>query len=112
MSDTKGRLSISKMAQLLNVSTITVKRWYAWYENDNYEKPQDLVLPPYVKDNRGTKFFLPEDIEVFERFKDLINNQYRGVMAEFNAYYQWGKYGKSRLKRVNARKDSDEDGKV
>lgn len=107
MVDTKGRLSISKMAQLLDVSTTTVKRWYSWYENDNYEKPADLVLPKYVKDNRGTKFFLPEDIEMFERFKDMINNQYRGVMAEFNAYYQWGVYGKTRLNKLTARKENN-----
>ena len=99
MQDTKGRLSISKMAQLLDVSTATIKRWYAWYENDDYEKPAGLVLPKYIKDNRNTKFFLPEDIDVFERFKDMINNQYRGAMSEFNAYYQWGKYGTERLKR-------------
>jgi hypothetical protein len=107
MVDTKGRLSISKMAQLLDVSTTTVKRWYSWYENDNYEKPADLVLPKYIKDSRGTKFFLPEDIEVFERFKDMINNQYRGVMAEFNAYYQWGRYGKTRLNKITARRENN-----
>ena len=97
--ETRGRLSISKMAQMLNVSTATVKRWYAWYENENYEKPKDLVLPEYIKDNRGIKYFLPSDIDVFERFKDLINTQYRGAMAEFNAYYQWGRYGTKRLER-------------
>ena len=101
MSDTNGRLSISKMAQLLNVSTATMKRWYAWYENDDYEKPSDLILPKYVKDNRGTKFFLPNDIEVLERFKDMINHQYRGAMAEFNAYYQWGRYGTARLEKMS-----------
>jgi hypothetical protein len=97
--DTRGRLSISKIAQLLDVSTTTLKRWYAWYEDDNYEKPSDLVLPKYVKDSRNIKYFLPADIELFERFETLINTQYRGVMAEFNAKYQWGKYGKERLKK-------------
>ena len=44
---------------------------------------------------------------MFERFKDMINNQYRGVMAEFNAYYQWGIYGKTRLNKLTARKENN-----
>ena len=103
---TKGRLSISKMAQLLNVSTATLKRWYAWYENENYEKPADLKLPEYIKDNRGIKYFLPSDIDIFEQFQYLINTQYRGAMAEFNAYYQWGRYGTKRLERKQSRERS------
>lgn len=106
MSTKDARLSISKVAQILDVSTATIKRWYAWYENENYDKPADLVLPSYTKDNRNTKLFLPKDIEVFERFKSLLNTEYRGAMAEFNAYYQWGRYGTKRLERIKERKDA------
>lgn len=102
---TRGRISISKVAQIIGVSTATVKRWYAWYENENYEKPADLVLPTYIKDGRGTKYFLPIDIDTFERFKYLINTQYRGAMAEFNAYYQWGQYGTHRLEKLREKEN-------
>ena len=104
MFNADGRLSISKVALILDVSTTTIKRWYAWYENENYDKPEDLKLPSYVKDGRGTRYFLPEDVEVLETFKNRLQTDYRGAMAEFNAYYQWGRYGTARLERMRGNK--------
>lgn len=93
--------STSRTAMLLDISPITLKRWYKWYEDDSYKKPYDFKgLPPYTTDGRGTKFFTDEALDELVEFKDeLENGHWRGCMAEFNANYQWGKRGKKILER-------------
>lgn len=91
MSDTK--FSIAKVAQIIDVSTTTLKRWYKWYEDADYEKPIELKLPEYTTDNRGTKFFKFSDIVKLKQFKEDLQGKYYGVMADFNANYQWGQRG-------------------
>lgn len=94
-------ISISTIAQMLDVSTTTVKRWYKWYENDAFKKPESLTLPNYVYvDNRKTKFFHKDSVEQLMDFKNKLQTEYRGVMAEFNAEYQWGKAGKDRKEKI------------
>lgn len=87
------KFSIARVAQILDVSTVTIKRWYRWYENPDFVKPKELALPTYTTDNRGTRFFTMEDVAVLEQFKKDLQGKYRGCMAEFNAYYQWGNRG-------------------
>lgn len=98
-SERNELFSIARVAQILDVSTATIKRWYKWYENPDYEKPLELKLPEYTTDNRKTKFFRMADIAKLEQFKNDLQGKYRGIMAEFNAYYQWGQYGTERLER-------------
>lgn len=102
-------ISISKMAQVLGVSTNTIKRWYKWYENDDFEKPEGLVLPAYKTDNRGTKFFKVGDVVTFEQFMEDMKrgNKYHGCMADFNAAWQWGQRGTG----IMERKKEKENGK-
>ena len=91
-------VSISRAAMLIDVSTVTIKRWYKWWENDQFEKPKDLFLPSYChKDRRGTKFFRKEDIPALKEFRNKIQTVHKGCMAEFNAVLQWGKRGKKVL---------------
>lgn len=87
------RYSTSRVAQILDVSVATLNRWYKWYESDDYEKPVGLKLPKYIRDTRGTKLFTMADIQELTAFKVALQNEYRGVMAEFNAVYQWGQRG-------------------
>lgn len=91
--------STSRTAQILDVSDRTLIRWYKWYENDAYEKPDGLKLPEYITDNRGTRFFTLEAIQQLKDFKDKLQTEYRGCMAEFNAYWQWGQRGTQILER-------------
>ena len=91
-------VSIGKAALILDLSSHTITRWYKWWESDEFEKPADLYLPPYVfKDRRKTKFFKKEDIQKLEEFHTKITTTHLGCMAEFNAVYQWGKRGKRAL---------------
>ena len=38
------KFSVSKVAQILDLSTTTIKRWYKWYENPDYEKPPRIEI--------------------------------------------------------------------
>lgn len=104
----KKLYSTSRAAQILDVSTNTVIRWYKWYENDKYEKPVDLILPEYTTDNRGTKFFTIEAIQALQGLKDKLQGEYKGCMADFNAYWQWGKRGKEMLEKRKEKRCENE----
>ena len=91
--------STARAAQILDISTNTLKRWYKWYESNDYEKPEGLVLPTPIKDNRGTMFFTMAQIQELHKFQLDINTVYRGCMSEFNAVYQWGRKGTDILNR-------------
>lgn len=91
-------LSINKVALLLDISTATIKRWYLWWDNTEFEKPDGLYLPHYYfMDRRKTKFFKESDIPHLKKFHEDINGKYKGAMSEFNAVYSWGKPGKKIL---------------
>lgn len=85
--------STSRTAQILDVSTNTLKRWYKWYNSKDFEKPEGLVLPQPTLDTRNTMFFNIEQIQQLQAFHEKLQNEYRGCMAEFNALYQWGQRG-------------------
>lgn len=87
------RFTIARVAQIIDVSTQTLKRWYKWYENPDYEKPNGLKLPQYSTDNRGTKFFTMSAVQELIKIKELMSTEFRGCMAEYNATYQWGRRG-------------------
>lgn len=91
-------VSIRKAANLLDISDHTIARWYKWFESEEFEKPEGLVLPPYVyKDRRRTRYFKKSDIPKLKEFSEKLRTTYRGCMSEFNAVYQWGKRGKRAL---------------
>ena len=91
-------LSIRKVANILDISDHTIARWYKWFESDEFEKPKDLSLPPYVfKDRRKTKFFKKSDIPKLKAFAEALKTTHHGCMSEFNAVYQWGKRGQRAL---------------
>lgn len=88
------KFSTARTAQILDISTETLKRWYKWYEDEKWEKPLGLKLPTPERDNRNTMFFTMQQVQELIVFRDRLNSDLRGCMAEFNAYYQWGKRGK------------------
>lgn len=90
----KEYLSINQVSVIIDCSATSIKRWYKWFEDDNYEKPLDLKLPPYYYvDGRKTKHFKREDIIILQDFKEKLNTSHKGIMAEYNANYQWGVRG-------------------
>jgi hypothetical protein len=83
-------VSISKVCLLLEISPHTIKRWYKFWENDSFSKPDDLYLPPYYYvDRRKTKYFKKEDIPKLVAFHEALQTTHRGCMSEYNAAYQW-----------------------
>lgn len=92
------RFTIARAAQIIDVSTQTIKRWYKWYEDTDYEKPFGFKLPGYTLDSRGTKLFTMSAVQELKDIKDKMSKEYRGCMAEFNATYQWGRRGTKILK--------------
>ena len=87
------KFSTARAAQILNISTNTLKRWYKWYHSDDYQKPIGLKLPEPEISGNGTMFFTMEQIQELHQFQIDLRSKYRGVMAEFNATYQWGQRG-------------------
>ena len=89
----KERFTTARAAQILDVSTQTLKRWYKWYHDDTYKKPEELKLPNPFINEFGTMLFTMEQIQELHQFQIDLNSKYRGIMAEFNATYQWGQRG-------------------
>lgn len=91
-------LTINRVAMSLDISDHTIRRWYKWWESEEFVKPEGLYLPPYFHmDRRGTKFFKKEDVLFLKEFRNKIQSTHKGVMSEFNAAYQWGKRGERAL---------------
>ena len=101
------RFSTARTAQILDISTKTLKTWYRWWEDESFTKPEGLKLPKYTTDNRGTKFFTMEAVQELAQFKKDLQTKYRGCMATFNAIYNWGQRG-SRILEKKAKKRKEE----
>nr|DAM30893.1 MAG TPA: plasmid-partitioning protein RepA [Bacteriophage sp.] len=93
------KFTTARAAQILDISTNTLKRWYKWYNSEAYEKPQDLKLPQPEITSSGTMLFTMSQVQELSKFKQDLKTVYRGCMAEFNAYWQWGKRGTDILRR-------------
>ncbi len=87
----------ARAAQILDISTQTLKRWYKWYNDADYIKPKTLKLPKPKVNEYGTMLFSMKQIQELLQFKEDLHSKYRGVMAEFNATYQWGTRGTKML---------------
>lgn len=99
--------SIGTTAQTLDVSTDTIFRWYAWYEDDSYTKPEGLTLPEYVYlDKRKTKFFHKDDIGKLKQFAIDVKTKYRGCMASYNSQL-WGNRVKNVGKQYKEEKQNE-----
>ena len=81
------KLSITRVSLILNVAPLTIKRWYKWAMNTG-KTIEEVGLPQYVTDNRGTWFFTPEQITELQDFR---KNLKWGEMADFNSKYYWSK---------------------
>lgn len=79
--------SITRVAIILNCSPATIKRWYKWASKEN-KTFQEVGLPIYTTDNRGTWYFNDEQVSQLLNFK---KNLKWGQMSKFNSKYYWSK---------------------
>ena len=110
----KERFTTARAAQILDVSTQTLKRWYKWYNSTDFEKPAELKLPEPKMDGKNTMLFTMEQIQELHQFQIDLRSKYRGIMAEFNAVYQWGQRGTEilNLGKQYKKKKEDENAKT
>ena len=59
----------SRTAQILDISTQTLKRWYKWYNSTDFEKPKELKLPEPKIDGKNTMLFTMEQIQKLHQFQ-------------------------------------------
>lgn len=81
------QISITRVAFMLNVNPLTIKRWYKWAMNTG-KTIEEVGLPQYTTDNRGTWFFNLEQVNELQNFRQNLK---WGQMAEFNSKYYWSK---------------------
>lgn len=79
--------SITRVAIILNCSPLTIKRWYKWASSID-EPLENLGLPQYKTDNRGTWYFTIEQVGQLQNFR---KNLKWGQMSDFNSKYYWSK---------------------
>lgn len=97
----------ARTAQILDISTQTLKRWYKWYNDPNFEKPKGLKLPVPQSNSRKTMLFTIEQVQELHQFQIDLRSKYRGIMADFNAVYQWGQRGTKIMQKKEKEKDNE-----
>lgn len=83
------QISITRVAFMLGVAPLTIKRWYKWASTTG-KLLEEIGLPQYTTDNRGTWFFTLDQISQLQDFRENLK---WGQMAEFNSKYYWSKKG-------------------
>lgn len=80
-----GKLTASKVANQVDVSTKTLTAWYEFYTSD-LPKPDNMPeLPMYEQAyERAPRYWNPEDIPKIIAFKEWIPRGPHGVMGAIN----------------------------
>lgn len=83
-----GKLTASQVANKLEISAYTLKRWYKWYENEDPKKLEELFkkgmprLPKYETIGATNwRYWNEQDLEQLEKFKNYIPNTRAGFMG-------------------------------
>lgn len=99
-------LTATKVAQHLDISVPTLNNWYKWYNNQEFEKPENTPeLPEYTQEGkRGTRYWDKVDLPKLVQFKKWIPRGRAGVMGESNAQF-WGERGKRALRNKHLQND-------
>lgn len=79
-------LSVNKVAQELDVSTLTISNWYGWFNAEDSIIPEDCPgLPPFTRHGRGGKrMWKKEDVDQLKEFQSWIPRGNQGVMGNWN----------------------------
>lgn len=105
MKVNKDKLSIAEIAHAIGMSEQIVRNWVIWYER-NKGKRKGFRLPKCTRIKCGSReyrAYKKEDIEVFKQFKEQRLKRW-GVMSQYNAERNWGKYGKALIENKNRRR--------
>lgn len=89
-----AKLTTGQVANRLNISPYTLKRWYTFWESVDVKELNELVangmptLPAYeifgASDNyKGNRVWNEEDIADLEEFKAWIPNTKNGIFSKY-----------------------------
>lgn len=96
-----GLFTCHDIAEALDVSSLTIKRWVWWYE-EKVEEGYDFSeqIPEYTIDCQGVRLWeaTPETINQFKAFRESLG---KNPFAEYNALHHWGRRGKDIASRKN-----------
>lgn len=96
----EGYLTFRDISYRLDISEGSLRRYFWWYNNPEWKKPEDLILPKLYQ--VGSKHQLAiklEDLHFIQEFREKLRTKYYGIMGEFHAVRSWGKRGKEILDR-------------
>ena len=67
-------ITIGELAKLLNRSTVTIKFWKSWYDQQPLDIQQEYPLPEFRRDldKRGTRFVDQSLLPKFQSFRDAM----------------------------------------
>lgn len=87
------KLTASQVAARLGVTSYTVKRWYAFWENLANTDVNELnelckngmpTLPQYeVAGSRGDRLWDEDDIEELSKFRDWVPHTKKGIFQKY-----------------------------
>ena len=105
MKVNKEKMSIAEIAHAIGMSEQIVRNWVLWYEK-NYPDTKGLVLPKCTWLKCGSRLYRAydkKDVALFKKFKEQRLKRW-GVMSDYNASRNWGKYGKALIENKNRRR--------
>lgn len=74
IKDGKLYLSIGEVSKRIKRSTVTIKYWIEWYNEQTEEIQKEYPLPEFRRDldNRQTRYIEEKDLKLFENFRDSV----------------------------------------
>lgn len=91
-------IRIGKVAEILDRSPLTIKRWYAWQEEFGPNPTLGELPTMHRKGPRMDRYFDSEDIPKLIHFRDQLKLN-PGIMKEFNRRFK-GENGKLTQERA------------
>lgn len=78
----KYKYTIKETMEKVGIGHGTFYRWYKWYNDEKYTKPEICPKLPKPRKVKGKKCFTESDIDDLILFKTWVRNEGKGIMAE------------------------------
>lgn len=86
-----AKLTASQVANKINVTSYTIKRWYEFYRDLTQDEIENLVnememprLPEYeLAGSRGDRLWDEKDVPLLEAFRDWVPHTKNGVFKKY-----------------------------
>ncbi len=103
----KNKITVNKVALHLDVAVTTLNNWYKWYQDPQFEKPEDMPeLPKYEQAyERAPRYWNKEDLPKLEKFQKWLPKGRNGIMGDYSIRY-WGKRGEKILENRKKKENS------